>query len=93
MKFRKRPITIDAWTVAGLLSDFEHNGGFFDEEIANAHRDGVIVLEPPHKPRQIEIHTLEGTMVADPTDFLIRGINGEFYPCKPGIFAASYEAA
>lgn len=41
----------------------------------------------------IEIPTLEGTMRADVGDWIIRGIKGEFYPCKPDIFAATYEPA
>lgn len=38
-----------------------------------------------------EIDTLEGTMTAQPGDWIIRGVKGEFYPCKPDIFAATYE--
>ena len=40
----------------------------------------------------LEIHTLEGTMRADVGDWIIKGVAGEFYPCKPDIFAATYEA-
>ena len=40
----------------------------------------------------ILIDTLEGQMRADPGDWIIRGVKGEFYPCKPDIFAATYEA-
>lgn len=39
------------------------------------------------------IDTLEGTMRANPGDWIIKGVQGEFYPCKPDIFAATYEAA
>jgi len=39
-----------------------------------------------------QIHTLEGDMRADIGDWIIRGVKGEFYPCKPDIFAATYEA-
>ena len=39
----------------------------------------------------LEIYTLEGTMNATIGDWIIRGINGEFYPCKPDIFAKTYE--
>lgn len=39
----------------------------------------------------ITIPTLEGEMRADPGDWIIRGVQGEFYPCKPDIFAATYE--
>ena len=38
------------------------------------------------------IHTLEGTMQADVGDWIIKGVAGEFYPCKPYIFAVTYEA-
>lgn len=38
----------------------------------------------------IAIDTLEGTMFADNQDWIIKGLNGEFYPCKPDIFAKSY---
>lgn len=38
------------------------------------------------------ISTLEGMMRADPGDWIIRGVKGELYPCKPDIFAATYEA-
>lgn len=41
----------------------------------------------------IEIQTLEGMMLADVGDYIIRGIKGEFYPCKPDIFNATYEKA
>lgn len=40
----------------------------------------------------IEIETLEGTMQASPGDYIIKGVQGEFYPCKPEIFEATYEA-
>jgi hypothetical protein len=39
----------------------------------------------------VEIKTLEGTMVANPGDWIIRGVKGELYPCKPDIFEATYE--
>jgi hypothetical protein len=39
------------------------------------------------------IGTLEGTMICSPGDWIIRGIKGELYPCKPDIFTATYEAA
>lgn len=39
----------------------------------------------------IAIPTLEGTMLATPGDYIIKGLQGEFYPCKPDIFEASYE--
>jgi hypothetical protein len=41
----------------------------------------------------VTITTLEGVMRADPGDWIIRGVKGEFYPCKPDIFEATYEPA
>ena len=46
-----------------------------------------------HAPQYILIPTLEGTMRADPGDWIIKGVQGEFYPCKPDIFEATYELA
>lgn len=48
---------------------------------------------PPDIPEGIYIATLEGEMRADPGDWIIKGVHGEFYPCKPNIFDATYEAA
>ena len=42
-------------------------------------------------PRKAD-NTLEGAMWVDPGDWIIKGVNGEFYPCKPDIFAKTYEA-
>jgi hypothetical protein len=42
---------------------------------------------------QLVIPTLEGSMCADIGDWIIRGVKGEFYPCKPDIFAATYDPA
>jgi hypothetical protein len=39
----------------------------------------------------VKIKTLEGVMLAEPRDFVIQGVQGEFYPCKPGIFAETYD--
>jgi hypothetical protein len=44
-------------------------------------------------PSGLHIKTLEGAMIASIGDFVIKGVNGEFYPCKPDIFAKTYEPA
>ena len=46
----------------------------------------------PNEP-VFKIETLEGVMTASEGDYIIRGIQGEFYPCKPDIFEATYEKA
>lgn len=45
----------------------------------------------PYRQRCLIIATLEGEMVAVPGDWIIRGVQGEFYPCKPDIFDATYD--
>ena len=57
------------------------------------YRKRPVVIRARQTSEREEIETLEGTMVANPGDFVIEGIKGEFYPCKPDIFAATYEAA
>ena len=92
-KYVKRPVIIDAvqWTGDNLREVIRftdsapetrtmHAGMKWDEYADLVARDGL------------KIYTLEGKMNADVGDWIIRGIKGEFYPCKPDIFAATYEA-
>jgi len=74
-KYRKRPVVIEALEYTG------ENGAEVGLFVGEADRNA---------DNQFLIHTLEGTMAADPGDFIIRGVNGEFYPCKPDIFAKTY---
>ena len=54
-------------------------------------RKKPVVIEAEQVNAPVEIVTLEGTMRADPGDWIITGVKGERYPCKPDIFAATYE--
>ena len=89
-KFRKKPVSIDAMPWPGgadkatLVVDWILDGG----GTARYHEADYI----EKTPEVIEIDTLEGTMQAQRGDWIIRGVKGEFYPCKPDIFAATYEA-
>lgn len=76
MKYRKKPVIIDAVQFINStdIHDFCGNS----------------VLEPIGKD-YLEITTLEGIMIAQKGDWIIKGIKGEFYPCKPDIFEATYE--
>lgn len=77
-EYRKKPVVIEAVQWTG-----ENMGdilGFFG---------GCALRED----QDIIINTLEGEMRARPGDWIIKGVKGEFYPCKPDIFAATYEAA
>lgn len=98
IKFRKKPVVIEAMRIDSDTSESE----FLDPntraqaEIAgwmmgNGFRDFKVHGE--RRPFGIAIRTLEGVMVAEPGDWIIRGVQGEFYPCKPDIFEATYEAA
>ena len=81
-RFRKKPVEIEAvrWT-----------GRNYDD--AEAFIEGEFGYEelPDESGARVVIPTLEGHMRADPGDWIIRGVKGEFYPCKPDIFAATYE--
>lgn len=82
MKYRKKPVVIEAIQYLGNRNRFEvaefFKGETFDIEFLD---------------NSVRINTLEGTMTADPLDWIIKGVKGEFYPCKPDIFEATYEPA
>jgi len=89
MKFRKKPVVIDAMRfddtlTAGNLADFLGE---------KAHSDGLVSWGRDDPSAAITIHTLEGDMKCQFGDWIIKGVKGEFYPCKPDIFAATYEPA
>lgn len=84
-KYRKKPVVIEAIQLEDDLRQhievhrwINGNGGVSDISPFSTY---------------ITIRTLEGDMRADLGDWIIRGVNGEFYPCKPDIFAKTYEEA
>ena len=81
-KFRKKPVVIEAF----LLKEPR-----IPHEIAVWCNGRVCGVGDVGAKVWIEIDTLEGTMRADYGDFIIKGVKGEFYPCKPDIFDATYE--
>lgn len=94
MKYRKKPVVIEAFQYDGDLkgSDgqyyvpdwavkaFENKAIFFDG------------LDSESPPTELFIKTLEGVHHANVGDYIIQGVNGELYPCKPDIFEKTYEA-
>lgn len=54
-------------------------------------RKNPVVVEAYKTEKREVIHTLEGDMIASPGDWIITGVNGEKYPCKPDIFEKTYE--
>lgn len=84
MKFRKKPIIVEA----EQYQYFKHVPGVHETRIVRHFSSG----EPEHKIVNAWIDTLEGIMDVKPGDWIITGVNGEKYPCKPDIFEKTYEA-
>lgn len=78
--FRKRPVTIEAMQITDATSVLDI------EEWMNKPDTGYQTTPPT-----IWIHTLEGTMTANVGDWIIKGVEGEFYPCKDEIFIKTYQ--
>lgn len=90
MKYRKKPVVVEAIWVSELLAKRNITFGKNDMPawVNDAFKKGVLSL----KDDNILIKTIEGTMTAGEADWIICGIQGELYPCKPDIFDATYEA-
>lgn len=85
MKFRKKPVVIEAyqWNVKGNFVNWKLLPDWFTE----AYEKGDVLLLTDG----IEIKTLEGQLKANVGDWIIKGVKGEIYPCKPDIFEMTYE--
>jgi hypothetical protein len=90
-RYRKKPVEIEAQQYDGTWQSvndwltalgYDEDGDGTDGGPACHMADGELIIQ-----------TLEGDLHASPGDFIIRGVQGEFYPCKPDIFAATYEVA
>ena len=93
-KYRKKPVVVEAMQFTDLDSYLDvvawWRTGKAKSETLDAHekfefRGGPTAL--------MLINTLEGWMSAQPGDYIIKGTEGEFYPCKPAAFAATFEPA
>lgn len=82
-QFRKKPVIIDAVQFDGDFRDLD----CFPIEEVRYFRCGIDENNQPC----IKIPTLEGEMIASVGDYIIRGVMGEYYPCKPDIFEMTYE--
>ncbi len=80
MKFRKKPVVIEAMQFTEESKNRCFN--WVTCSTASTYKDGKPVLK---------ILTLEGEMAAEIGDWIIKGVKGEFYPCKPDIFEATYD--
>jgi len=86
-KYRKKPVVIDA-------VQYTSNNGWQFTQNSEGKITESSVLEPTNDNPSglyLQIETLEGIMTATPGDWIIRGVKGELYPCKPDIFEMTYE--
>jgi hypothetical protein len=81
--FRKKPVVIEAIQLTDTNSS----------EVASWCGGRTVAVAYDNQIVGVEIPTLEGNMLAGPGDFVIKGVKGEFYPCKYDIFIATYEDA
>jgi hypothetical protein len=86
MKYRKKPIVIEAIKVGNKRKDLDSLQKFMGKILC-----GCTVKVKDNILECVQIDTLEGIMTAIPGDYIIKGIRGEFYPCKPNIFEQTYE--
>ena len=80
-KYRKLPVVIDAVQWTGNIHAIDDFVGDESERLIT-----------PGDGNTLSVHTLEGVMTANRLDYIIRGVRGELYPCKPDIFESTYEA-
>ena len=85
-RFRKKPVVIEAMQFDGTVESANRVLGWIGTNGGTAYR-----RHPNMISQGIAVETLEGDMGASPGDWIIRGVQGEFYPCKSDIFEATYE--
>ncbi len=82
-KYRKKPVVIEAYQLPARNKDVADSFHIWCDAVGFSNftsgRDQTLI-----------IHTLEGDMEASPDDWIIKGVAGEFYPCKPDIFLSTY---
>jgi hypothetical protein len=89
MKYRKKPVVIEAIQYEGKGNVVPR--GALPDWLWEALEKGIAHSTNGSDPFILE--TLEGPLTVSPGDWIIRGVKGELYPCKPDVFAATYGAA
>lgn len=92
MKFRKKPVVIEAFQLTAESRRDNSEWPQWAHEAWNKGRFGALYCSEGIADGPLFIRTLEGEMRVDFGDWIIRGVKGELYPCKPDIFVATYEA-
>lgn len=85
MRYRKKPVVIEAFHFTGTQDLFDDLAW-----LTKALRSGTVYYQGGENP-YLTIETWEGKMRANVGDWIIQGVKGELYPCKPDIFALTYE--
>ena len=88
MKYRKKPVEVEAIQWTGNASEVKK---FCGSKCSYNVNDSAWQVGKGVPHEELIIHTLEGDMKASRNDYIIKGINGEIYPCKPDIFEKTYE--
>ena len=89
MKYRKKPVVIEAIKWTGL--NVEECKQFTHDKAEYIYYDAGYKAGATQLAVDIIIHTLEGDMKVSVGDYIIKGVDGEYYPCKPDIFDKTYE--
>ena len=90
-KLRKKPVVVEAFRYDGDLIDINGNYYVPDWAIEAFEKDVLFYDEHNDHPFELFIKTLEGNHHVSVGDYIIKGVQGELYPCKPDIFLATYE--
>jgi hypothetical protein len=93
MKFRKKPVVIEARLITPETAEEIGVWCGATKCVHKSYNSYLWGWSLPIEQRSLSIRTLEGDHTASMGDWVIKGIKGEFYPCKPDIFEMTYEAA
>lgn len=83
-KFRKKPVVIDAMQYDGTMQSADAIELWSEGQVVTSGERAFNTLD-------LTVLTREGAMLCSPGDYVIRGVMGEYYPCKPHIFVATYD--
>ena len=95
-KFRKKPVVIEAFQMTRARREKNEDWPYWLHRAWNEKNDKIGSLQPIDFPESngkdmLEVVTLEGNHLVSWGDYIIQGVNGELYPCKPDIFEKTYD--
>lgn len=90
MKYRKKPVEIEAFNYNGDITDKEGKHNIPDWAL-KAFESGELVFDNSNEPGALYVRTLEGDMLVNVGDYIVQGIHEELYAVKPEIFKRTYE--